>query len=287
MWSASYGMRSASVSAMRSSSASSASSESTSWNTSARRRYDSTRASGRPAPFDSTAWARGVPATAPRRIISGYIGVARVRLEARTGVGSGSDETAGAGGVRPRPEPAARTVRARGSSELGPDGPAVGGPEPGEVTPAVARLERHVHLQPPVVPVSGVRVPCRLVVVDAEERVAQPAGHDRMPEAVARDLQRGLRAPPLPQSQQRPAAAVRACETTVDVAGVDLPQRDREPTAVSGARRPRRAQPRRARQSQREAAVQRGERLTARDVRAPRPAIDRPAQVRAVRRPAL
>src|SRR5829696_5556279 len=83
MCSASYGISSPRVSAIRSRSASGSCSDSTSWKTSARRRYDSTSASGRPA-----AGAAGTPAAPCRgavglRAIRGPIGAVRPKLEWR------------------------------------------------------------------------------------------------------------------------------------------------------------------------------------------------------------
>src|SRR5579871_1375965 len=99
-----------------------------------------------------------------------------------TRAGSGPDpldQAAHTGAVRPRPETAARAVGPDGRLELGPGRPVVGRPPAGREVPAVAPLERDVHLEPAVVAVPGVGGPGALVAVDAEECAAERHRHGR------------------------------------------------------------------------------------------------------------
>src|SRR3954454_3917628 len=234
MCSASYGTRSPSVSAMRSRSASGSCSESTSWNTSARRRYDSTSASGRPPAFTpGTSAGRRRRAIALLHTIRRPIGAPSGRLEGRSGrVVPSSDEAAGAGGVRPGVEAAAGAVRARRRLDLRPGGPTVGRAPAGEEVGAVGAHEGPVHLEAPVEAVPRVGVPRALVAVDAHEGGGQAVAGDPSLGRVLRDGERCRRRPLLPE-MERPAAVVGAAR------GAERVRRRRLPAGVDGLEPPR------------------------------------------------
>src|SRR3954468_18673739 len=174
MCSASYGIRSPSVTTMRSRRSSRLCSESTSWNTSARRRYDSASASGRPLPFPLTATSSSCvcAAAADRVTMRPSSAVAHATLIVPEG-GLSLDQAAGAGGVRPGIEASARLVRAYRHPDLRPDRPVVRGAPAGDEIGAVEALEPPVHLEAAVVAVPRVRVPGALELVDAEEGRAE------------------------------------------------------------------------------------------------------------------
>ena len=109
-----------------------------------------------------------------------FIGAGAGHLDSPGGGGS-LDQAAGAGSVRPRVEAPSRAVRAGRRPGAAPRPASCRRCPSGGRSRGRTGSGTDVHLEPPVEAVAGVRVPGTLVVMDAEERVAEPGWDRRMP----------------------------------------------------------------------------------------------------------